>query len=85
MNIMALIVGTVYLITKRQSERCFNNVNEFNTLMSAILVRQALIAQHTGLVLPSLDEMQSAMGRPINPGCKPNTNGEAGVKECASA
>ena len=59
MNIMALIVGTVYLITKRQSERCFNNVNEFNTLMSAILVRQALIAQHTGLVLPSLDEMQN--------------------------
>jgi len=71
MNLMALIVAIVYSITAWQSRRCSTNVNEFNNLISALIIRQTILAEKSGVEIPHIDDVIQQMGRPL-PGAPPS-------------
>ncbi len=70
-NLFALIIGAVYLITQRQSRRCSTNVNEINNCLNAILLRQAILAERAGVELPPMEEVTQQVSCSMPGACTP--------------
>jgi len=65
--LMSIIFATVYAIIAWQSKRCFKNVNQFNNSISALAIRQEIMANKMGIELPSMDELCEKVRRPGSP------------------